>query len=62
MVADIAIHNPPKTNDRHQPIDKDGNVTRDVNEMQFVNPHAHILCTVRPMDEMGVWEKKSEVE
>lgn len=62
MIADIAIHNPPKTNDRHQPIDKDGNVTRDVNEMQFVNPHAHILCTVRPMDEQGVWEKKSEVE
>lgn len=62
MVADIAIHNPPKTNDRHQPIDKDGNVTRDVNEMQFINPHAHILCTVRPMDEQGVWEKKSEVE
>ena len=62
MVADIAIHNPPKTNDRHQPIDKDGNVTRDVNEMQFINPHAHILCTVRPMDSEGVWEKKSEVE
>lgn len=62
MIADIAIHNPPKTNDRHQPIDKDGNVTRDVNEMQFVNPHAHILCTVRPMDEQGRWEKKSEVE
>ncbi len=62
MVADIAIHNPPKTNDRHQPIDKDGNVTRDINEMQFVNPHAHILCTVRPMDAQGVWEKKSEVE
>lgn len=62
MVADIAIHNPPKTNDRHQPIDKDGNVTRDVNEMQFINPHAHILCTVRPMDAQGVWEKKSKVE
>ena len=62
MVADIAIHNPPKTNDRHQPIDEDGNVTRDVNEMQFINPHAHILCTVRPMDSEGVWEKKSEVE
>lgn len=62
MVADIAIHNPPKTNDRHQPIDKDGNVTRNLSEMQFINPHAHILCTVRPMDEQGVWEKKSEVE
>lgn len=62
MIADIAIHNPPKTNDRHQPIDKDGNVTRDVNKMQFINPHAHILCTVRPLDEQGKWTKKSEVE
>lgn len=62
MIADIAIHNPPKTNDRHQPVDKDGNVTRNVEEMQFGNPHAHILCTVRPLDEQGRWEKKSEVE
>ena len=62
MIADIAIHNPPKTNDRHQPIDTAGKVTRDVNEMQFINPHAHILCTVRPMDEQGRWGKKSEVE
>lgn len=62
MIVDIAIHNPPLTNDYHQPIDKDGNVTRDVNEMQFINPHAHILSSVRPMDEQGKWEKKSEVE
>ena len=62
MVADIAIHNPPYTNDRHQPIDIDGNVTKDIEKMQFINPHAHILCTVRPIDEEGKWEKKSEVE
>lgn len=62
MIADIAIHNPPLTNDRHQPIDKDGNVTKDKSKMQFINPHAHILCTVRPIDINGKWEKKSEVE
>lgn len=62
MVADIAIHSPPVTNDRHQAIDVNGNVTKDITEMQFINPHAHVLATVRPMDEEGVWEKKSEIE
>lgn len=62
MVADIAIHNPPKTNDRHQPIDVNGKVTKDVSEMQFINPHAHILVTVRPMNEEGIWEPKTEKE
>lgn len=62
MVADIAIHSPPVTNDRHQAIDVNGNVTKDISEMQFINPHAHVLATVRPMDENGVWEKKSEIE
>ena len=62
MIADIAIHNPPVTNDRHQPIDKKGNVTKDVGQMQFINPHAHILVTVRPLDEQGKWQKKSEIE
>lgn len=62
MIVDIAIHNPPVTNDRHQPIDQTGNVTKDVSEMQFINPHAHILATVRPIDENGKWQKKSEIE
>ena len=62
MIADVAIHNPPQTNDRHQPIDAEGHVTKDIEQMQFTNPHAHILCTVRPLDENGRWEKKSEVE
>lgn len=62
MVADIAIHDPPVTNDRHQPIDKNGKVTKKKEEMQFINPHAHILCTLRPIDENGKWEKKSTIE
>jgi len=62
MVADIAIHNPPVTNDRHQPIDKDEHVTKDMSKMMFINPHAHILVTVRPMDENGKWQKKAEIE
>lgn len=62
MCVDIAIHAPPVTNDRHQPIDTHGNVTHNVTEMQFINPHAHVLATVRPLDENGHWEKKSEIE
>lgn len=62
MVVDIAIHNPPVTNDRHQPVDEKGKVTNDVTKMQFINPHAHILATVRPLDEYGKWQKKSQIE
>lgn len=62
MVVDIAIHNPPVTNDRHQPVDEQGKVTNDVTKMQFINPHAHILATVRPLDEHGKWQKKSQIE
>lgn len=62
MCVDIAIHNPPKTNDRHQPIDADGNVTHDISKMQFINPHAHVLCTMRPISVDGKWEAKSRAE
>ncbi len=62
MIVDIAIHNPPVMNDRHQPIDKDGNPTKDVSKMQFINPHAHIMATMRPMDEKGKWIPKSKTE
>jgi len=62
MIADIAIHNPPVMNDRHQPIDKDGNPTKDIASMQFINPHSHILATIRPMDENGKWISKSQTE
>lgn len=61
-VVDYSIHVPPVVNDRHQPIDKNGKVTHDVHEMQFINPHAHVLATIRPIDKNGKWEKKSEIE
>ena len=62
MIVDICIHNPPKTNDRHQPIDIYGNVTKDIEKMIFENPHIHMLGTIRPLDRDGNWQKKSEVE
>ena len=62
MCVDIALHNPPKTNDRHQPIDENGAVTSDISKMQFINPHAHVLCTMRPIAGNGKWEAKSRAE
>ena len=62
MCVDFALHNPPVTNDRKQPVDADGKPTKEREKMQFINPHVHIMCTVRPIDENGKWEKKSEVE
>lgn len=62
MCVDIAIHNPPKTNDRHQSIDAYGKVTHDIEKMQFLNPHAHVMCTMRPLGPDGKWEAKSQAE
>ncbi|MBQ8982117.1 MAG: MobA/MobL family protein [Lachnospiraceae bacterium] len=62
MIADLVIHDPPVRNDRHQPIDSEGNPTNDPNKMIFRNPHAHILVTVRPMDAYGKWQRKTEIE
>lgn len=62
MCADIAIHNPPLTDDRHRPINEEGKPTKNQDEMIFQNPHAHILLTVRPIDENGKWESKSQKE
>lgn len=62
MCADIAIHNPVLTDDLHRPIDKDGNPTTDPAEYQYINPHAHILLTVRPIDKKGKWEAKTQKE
>lgn len=62
MVADICIHDPPLTNDLHQPVDASGNVTKDREKMQFINPHAHVLCTVRPIGAVGKLEAKSQIE
>lgn len=62
MCADIAIHNPPLTDDRHRPINEEGKPTKNQDEMIFRNPHAHILLTVRPIDDNGKWESKSQKE
>lgn len=62
MIVDIAIHNPPVMNDRHQPTDSEGNPTKDIPKMQFINPHAHIMATMRPMDKDGKWIAKSKTE
>ena len=43
MCADIAIHSPPRTNDRHQPIDSTGHRTNDKDKM-ILKIHMPILC------------------
>lgn len=56
MVADVNIHDPPQR-------DADGKVIRDEagNEIHN-NPHAHIMLTVRPLDDQGNWVAKSHKE
>lgn len=61
MCADIAIHNPPVHDDLGRPLDAFGKPTKDRAKMQFQNPHAHILLTVRPIDKNGKWEPKSQI-
>ena len=62
MCADIAIHNPPLKNDLGQPIDYKGNILENPDDYIFPNPHAHILLTMRPIDQNGKWEGKSCIE
>lgn len=58
MCADFAIHNPPVTDSKHRPLDSDGNPTHDTDKMTFNNPHAHIMLTMRPLNEQGEWQPK----
>lgn len=60
MIADFAIHNPPLMDGKKHPLDADGNIATDPEKMIFQNPHAHIMLTVRPIDENGKWEAKSK--
>lgn len=62
MCADFSIHVPPVRNQYGQPVDEAGNVVHDINQMQFQNPHAHIMLTMRPLDEKGKWQAKSKIE
>lgn len=62
MIADINIHNPPVTDSRGVPLNKERKPASGMEEMVFQNPHVHILLTVRPMDEDGNWMAKSQKE
>jgi len=62
MIADINIHNPPIMDGQHRPVDDDGKPTRDVSAMIFSNPHAHVMLTLRPMDDQGQWMPKAQKE
>lgn len=62
MIADVSIHCPPVTDAEGVPIDEHGKHVRDEGSMVFRNPHAHILLTVRPMDERGNWMPKTQKE
>ena len=53
MIADVNIHCPPVTDADGVPVDGHGKRVKDKGSMVFRNPHAHILLTVRPMDEKG---------
>lgn len=60
MCVDLAIHNPPVTDSRKRPVDEAGNPTQDREKMIFRNPHAHIMLTMRPLDEQGQWQAKCQ--
>ena len=60
MVADINIHTPPLRDETGTPIDMKGNPVTDKKDMIFRNPHAHILLTVRPLDQNGKWTPKTQ--
>lgn len=62
MVADINIHTPPLRDETGTPIDMKGNPVTDKKDMIFRNPHAHILLTVRPLDQNGKWTPKTQKE
>ncbi|MCC8102875.1 MAG: MobA/MobL family protein [Clostridiales bacterium] len=62
MCADITIHDPILTDDLHHPINVDGAPTNAPSEFQRINPHAHILLTLRPIAENGKWEAKTQKE
>lgn len=60
MCADFAIHVPPVTDGKGIPLDADGNHTQDPDKMIFNNPHAHIMLTMRPLNDRGEWQPKSQ--
>lgn len=49
MCVDVNIHNPPVRDDLGRALDESGKPTTDMDRMQFNNPHAHIMLTIRPV-------------
>lgn len=62
MIADINVHNPPVTDIDGKPVDGAGNRAYRHEDMIFRNPHAHIMLTLRPLDETGRWMPKAQKE
>ncbi len=60
MCADVNFHNPPKMDSHKRPVDASGNVTTDPEKFVYSNPHAHVMVTLRPLDEAGKWEAKKQ--
>jgi len=60
MIVDVNFHNPPKMNSKKQPIDAEGNVTKDPEKFIYENPHCHAMSPLRPVDESGKWEAKRQ--
>ncbi len=60
MIVDVSFHNPVKTNSKKQPIDAEGNPTKDPQKYIYENPHCHAMTPQRPMDKSGKWMPKRQ--
>ena len=62
MIADWSLHNPAVKDDLGRCLDKNGDVTTDVNEYIYNNPHIHVMTVLRPINADGSFANKTEVE
>ena len=62
MIADWSLHNPALKDDLGRCLDKNGEVTTDVNEYIYNNPHIHVMTVLRPLNHDGSFANKTEIE
>lgn len=62
MIADWSLHNPAMKDDLGRCLDKNGDVTTDVSEYIYNNPHIHVMTVLRPLNTDGSFANKTEVE
>lgn len=62
MIADWSLHNPALKDDLGRCLDKNGEVTTDVNEYIYNNPHIHVMSVLRPLNRDGSFANKTEIE